>query len=391
MKRLWQLLSLAAWFTLVLAGCGGSSGGSGGGTSSATATGVFVDKPVKGIKCVFGSYSSMTDAGGAFTYPVGTKGTFKIGNLVIGEAVGGPTVTVVDLVKTAKPTLTDAQAQTEALKIVQFLMTLDDNSDTQTIVITPAVFTRYTGATYKGKDLLTENLPSLCQHGKPGAVFVNSTTARSQLNTSLGNLSMLKYAGEYVSSSFGGDSAANVVIRPDGTLKGVAADQEGEVFDLKGSVALDGTLSVQVYLHGSSTPLSGVTITAKADGAGTITGQSVDTRVTPTKTRSFTLNRVTSSTNKYTGLYAGPYSGTSSGSWAFAVDRAGSLLGFAGGSGSEVGLSGTVNTTTGAITLGAVTGGGSFKGTIAANGSVSGTWTATGDSGTFTGSKVVLW
>ena len=389
MKRIWQLLSLATWFTLLLAGCGGS-GGSGTG-SSATATGVFVDKPVKGIKCVFGSYSSMTDAGGTFTYPVGAKGKFKIGSLVIGEAAGASVVTVVDLVKTAKPTLTDAQAKTEATKIVQFLMTLDDNSDAQTIVITPTVFRRYTGAAYKDKDLLTEDLPGLCQHGKPGGVFVNASTASSQLTNSLSNLNMLKYAGEYVSSSFGGDSAANVVIKPNGTLKGIAADQEGDVFDLRGSVAVDGTLSVQVYSHDASTPISGITVTAKADGAGTITGQTVDTTVTPAKTRAFTLVRVTASTNKYTGLYSGTYSGASSGSWAFAIDQAGVLLGFAGGSGSEVGLRGSVNTSTGAITLGAVSGGGSFSGTIAASGTVSGSWTANSGSGTFTGSKVLLW
>lgn len=82
---------------LGLAACGGGGGGGGGGDSGstppppppATATGIFVDSPVAGLRYTSGSQTGVTDANGQFTYVVGQPVIFSIGDTQLPAVTGG--------------------------------------------------------------------------------------------------------------------------------------------------------------------------------------------------------------------------------------------------------------------------------------------------------------
>jgi len=397
MKRLSKVLAVATWLGLALAGCGSDDSSTGG----TTATGVFVDKPVQGIRYVFDNYSGFTGLGGTFTYRVGTTGTFRVGDIVLGRAPGAPTVTLLDLVKTGNPSLTPAEAKEEATKIAQFLMTLDEDSSWD-MVISPQTFNSYTGARFKATNFQTADLGALCNEARPGSTPVSSGAAFAQMSSAAADLPQLRHGGEYVSAKFGDDFVAYAVVEGYGSFSGVVANREGEVLSLVGEVSAAGDVDLTLYEYGTATEVSDTTVTAHSDGAGTITGTAVDSSVTPHKTIPFTLLRVTKATNEYIGVYGGYYWIANdavratfiapSGSWVFGIDSTGKLFGFTDVEGTVVKLTGTVNMATGAITLGAVQGGGSFSGTIAADGEVSGTWTGgTSDHGTFSGSRLSVY
>ena len=371
MKVFWRQATIAVATGALLAGCGG------GGDSStpATATGVFVDAPVEGIKYVFGSYSGLTGAGGTFTYKVGTKGKFKVGNIVIGEAVGAAAITPVDLVKSAKPTLNNTQAQTEAVKIVQFLMTLDDGSKSGTITIPSAVMT---AAADKSADLLTDDLQTVVTSVKNGATLVDSTTASNHLTTSLSGIDKAKYAGRYVAASSSIDFGVDILVLADGSFKGVIAETSGDVFDIVGLLDASGNVTGTVYLYGTNTVQG--TITGKVDLLGNMVinssgGTDFFKRTTPLLT-------------PYIGLYGGSFTGTSgSGDWGVLILGDNKVLGYANPSGgAKETCSGTI-TTTGTISV-SCSGGARGTGTVSGS-TASGTWTEGNMSGTWTGSRLV--
>src|SRR3989339_90905 len=85
------LFLLAGLLVLMVAACGGGGGGAASSGGSAL-SGVFVDAPVEGLEYSTATQSGSTGPDGRFYYKSGETVTFKIGKLVIGSAMGAPTL-----------------------------------------------------------------------------------------------------------------------------------------------------------------------------------------------------------------------------------------------------------------------------------------------------------
>jgi len=104
-----------------------------------TATGIFRTR-VQGMSYSSGTESGITDGSGQFTYVVGSTVTFKVGNVTLGTANGGPLLFPVDLVAGGTGT------NRAVINIDRFLQMLDhDGNVANGIVIAPAVQTAAAG------------------------------------------------------------------------------------------------------------------------------------------------------------------------------------------------------------------------------------------------------
>ena len=116
---------------ILLNNCGGGSGGGG----SSVSTGKFIDSTVQGIDYQSLSYQGITDSEGNFNYKSGEVTTFAIGDVILGETIGGSTITPFDLV----PGATD-ESDPAVINICRFLQSLDvDGDPTNGIEITPEI------------------------------------------------------------------------------------------------------------------------------------------------------------------------------------------------------------------------------------------------------------
>ncbi|MFV1959982.1 MAG: hypothetical protein ACC662_11295, partial [Planctomycetota bacterium] len=82
---------------VLAAACGGSGGG------AKTLTGVFVDAPVEGLVYRTPTHQGLTDAGGTFRYEPGEVVRFFLGDVLLGQAPGMPTVTPFDFAPDLEP------------------------------------------------------------------------------------------------------------------------------------------------------------------------------------------------------------------------------------------------------------------------------------------------
>ncbi len=127
-----KTISLKIITTIILGfgmiSCGGSGGGGGsdgGGTTAPTTnTGIFIDSPVQGIQYSTPTLSGTTDNQGIFQYKDGEIVTFKIGNLVLGNATGESVITPLTLVGESDLD----NIGTKATNIARLLQSLDENS-----------------------------------------------------------------------------------------------------------------------------------------------------------------------------------------------------------------------------------------------------------------------
>ena len=104
--------------------------------------GVFIDSPVEGLVYTSGSQSGQTDASGKFKYEEGQNVEFKIGNVVVGSAIGSDIITPVSLVSGATGT-----TNTTVQNIARFLQTLDFDGDTSNgITIAPSTIIKLSSA-----------------------------------------------------------------------------------------------------------------------------------------------------------------------------------------------------------------------------------------------------
>lgn len=100
-----------------------------------TATGIFRTR-VQGMSYTSGTQTGTTDASGQFTYVVGSTVIFKVGNVTLGTANGGPLLFPLDLVSGGTGT------NQAVINIDRFLQMLDhDGNVANGIVIAPAVQT----------------------------------------------------------------------------------------------------------------------------------------------------------------------------------------------------------------------------------------------------------
>ncbi|MCP4347788.1 MAG: serine hydrolase [Desulfobacterales bacterium] len=84
--------------------------------------GIFLDSPVEGLFYISGNQSGYTDSEGKFTYEEGKSVTFKIGDIVLGEAPGKAVITPIDIVQGAADETNQA-----VTNILRFIQTLDDD------------------------------------------------------------------------------------------------------------------------------------------------------------------------------------------------------------------------------------------------------------------------
>lgn len=385
-----------AVLTILLAGCGGSENDA----STGTMTGVFLDGPATGVKYVFGRYSGLTGAGGTFACQPDQIGRFKIGNVILGQAVCASVITPVDLVKHSKPHLSTAQAQISALPIVQFLMSVGSVASDGSIVIPESVSAL---AASQSANLLTADpttLQSIARTitGNSSLAYMDATAASNHLTRSLSDINQAKHAGEYVSSSWHNDTVAHFLVKPSGELSGYLLVMYGYLYEMTGSISSSGTLSLSIKDPVTKQAKTSSTSTGMSSGIGMITGT---THASVNEMFQYVLQRVTPATHNYYGVFRGSLTnagGTPGDCW-FAIDASGKLYGFE--SGAELGtltsslsLTGEINMATGAITLASVPGSSdsiSISGTIGADGTInSGTWRGKRSSGTFSGSKLQL-
>jgi hypothetical protein len=99
----------------------------------AVLTGIFVDAPVEGLTYVSGTQTGTTDASGTFRYEDGKTVQFRVGNVVLGQALGKTLITPTDLVKFVDVIATAADLR--AIQITQFLMTVDASTTTAKMTI----------------------------------------------------------------------------------------------------------------------------------------------------------------------------------------------------------------------------------------------------------------
>jgi len=90
---------------LTLSACGGSAGSTDKQTTPdealAVATGIFIDSPVAGLGYKTPTRAGKTNSSGAFTYLPGEKIRFSVGDIILGEAKGTPSITPLTLVPEA--------------------------------------------------------------------------------------------------------------------------------------------------------------------------------------------------------------------------------------------------------------------------------------------------
>ena len=382
MRAFVQWITLAFLAMAALGGCGDS-----GSSATPTATGVFADAPVQGVRYVFGNYSGYTGAGGTFSYPVGVRGTFRVGDIVLGTATGSPLVTVVDLVKARHPEYTDQQAQSAALNIVRFLTSIGGIYTQDLLEIQKVVFDAAKGSDFGAIDLLglsDQELQTII--GRLGTFdhITTSQEAQEHLESTLANVGRLPHVGVYIAEDWNGAAFIEVFVSPDGTLYGYGTNAKGAAYDLRGSVLPTGEVSFETrdrYLRKTvgktvmaSLPSTVSSSTGTSDGKGIITGTVLEKGPFSEKTFPFVLRRIANPLDGFVGLYRGWFSDEYEVAYfTFGVNADGKVVGWAGASTNAAPLSGKVDVRTGKFSL------------PCGNGVMTGTLSGMGDEGTYSG------
>jgi len=103
--------------------------------------GVLLDSAVQGVSYQTKTISNKTDAAGTFLYKDGEIVTFSIADLVLGQTLGGPIRTIVDLVEGA-----DSATHPTVTNICKFLITLDQDGDSENgIALTQSILEEVKG------------------------------------------------------------------------------------------------------------------------------------------------------------------------------------------------------------------------------------------------------
>lgn len=377
MKRLIILGVLCA----MLAGCGGGGGSTTPASApGAVATGVFVDAPVKGLSYQCGTITGKTDDAGTFTYITGQPVVFKIGNVIVGTADGASVITPREIAKKVDPSLSGTALDDAAKKVVKFLLSVGSVS-TNSLAISPAVFSNASSATnLKTLNILNDDITTAVT--SLGGTVATPTAVDSHYSQYLSDayLAKAKYAGRYIALNTAVETGLDIVVSPDGAVKGVAASTDGSRNDVVGTVDANGNVTGTVYTYGTSTAV--VTFAGTfADGKFTVTATSLATNGTAT----WEIKRTTEYLTPYTGVYTGTFGGSISGTWGIVVLSDQHILGYAIGKAKES-CSGTVDNA-GKVSM-TCSGGAKVDGTLAGS-SISGTWSESTYNGTLTGSRLV--
>lgn len=216
MKHLFLTLSSMA----LLTACGG--GGSGDSPGSATLVGQFIDSPVANVAYRTSSgLSGTTNTDGQFNYRAGDTVRLSIGQVLLGEARAGETLTPLDLVGGSSDI-----DHPKVVKLLQLLQTLDeDNNAGNGIRIADAVVARLAALPAEVRaqdvsDLVTDviskafatNPPTLRPVNDAKAHFaesLNALAARVQIARLGGVSNVVIGGGGKNCSSFNGDTKSS--------------------------------------------------------------------------------------------------------------------------------------------------------------------------------------
>ena len=169
------LVVIAFGFT----GCGGGGGGSTGTDTPTTQTGTFIDAPVEGLEYSTPTLSGFTNANGEFQYKTGETVTFKIGNLELGSATGGTTITPLTLAGD-----TDLNnIGTKATNIARILQTLDNNSSNGAKLVIPTSIRdlNVSSSNFESDAVLNEILTKAQVKTSVAYTLKNSTLAKNEM------------------------------------------------------------------------------------------------------------------------------------------------------------------------------------------------------------------
>lgn len=235
-------ISLAVMLFALLTACGGGSSSS----SVAPATGVFAN--VSGLGYSSGSQTGITGTSGKFTYLAGDTATFKVGDILIGQATAGSLLTPLHLFPGK-----DA-ADPGVVNAMRFLMSIGTyDAVNLTIKIPAAVLNAAKGKTIDFTTATDQELLDLVKllTGNSNATLVDAATA----NGFLSKIIYKNYGGLY-----------------SGSFSGKASSTKWEMtIDSNGAVTGAGLDGAKETIIGNMT--DGINLTALASGACNLSGK----------------------------------------------------------------------------------------------------------------------
>lgn len=226
------LTTLSTVLMLTLSACGG-----GGPAPSQTATGFFIDSPVKGLSYTSGGQAGVTDADGRFIYEVGQPVTFSLGKLVLGSITVDKNNRIfpVDLVSGASD-----ETHPKVSLMARVLQTLDsDNDPNNGITIDNQILQSFVEEIDLANDEPEDALAKI-QKAFDDVPLVNDTTAESHIRANL----LKEFAGTWKGNYSGGDQGpCTVVIDETGNVSGDCVSQgfNNESFTITGTLQSSGS------------------------------------------------------------------------------------------------------------------------------------------------------
>lgn len=238
-------------------------------------TGVFVDGPVEGLTYLYGDQTGTTDAAGAFKYEAGHSVQFKVGNVVLGQALGKPLMTPADLVLAVDSAATTTDPR--IVQITQFLMTVNSNAPTaQTMSIPAVVTTNAAGAAAVDLSAGIVDLAPIITVLAPAKTVVPAADAIAHILATIAARTAPK-AGVFAAI----DAVANPTLGITVTVTsnavgdafvvaGKAVSIQGATWDVVGTLSIDGALQATGVGTGT-TPPANMTITGAMTAATQVT------------------------------------------------------------------------------------------------------------------------
>lgn len=239
---------VAVMLSALLSACGGGGGSSA--TAKTAASGVFAN--ISGLGYSSGSLAGTTGASGKFSYMAGETATFKVGDIEIGKAAAGSTLTPLHFFMDG----TDA-ADPTVVNIARFLMSIGTyDAANLSIAIPSAVLTAASGKTFNFTTATEQELLDLVKQltNNNSATLVDAATATTFLSKII-----YKYFGGTYTGIFTGGASSNkwqMTINNDGTVAGQGTDGAQELLNgsmtnglnfsglASGGCALEGKLNI---------------------------------------------------------------------------------------------------------------------------------------------------
>jgi len=229
---------------LAVGSCGGGS------SSPGTGSGLFLDAPVAGLRYVSGAIKGFTTANGRFNYTPGIAIQFYVGDILLGETVGDPLITPVDLRPGPVNFGPDVQKKLDAVtNIARFLQTVDNDGD-------PNNGQQISGNVNQaaaGKSINFDQTPLdfdadanvqivVSELTAPTSAGARSLVAASDALNRMSQNIWSHYSGGYSGTYNGPDSGTfSVAFGANGSILGSGMSSQNGSFNIGGNVYIDGS------------------------------------------------------------------------------------------------------------------------------------------------------